>query len=276
MLYYQTYLGWLMGIYEKYWYKTEGINRIKNNLINTKYTIKIYSYVSKKYGIETAKKLYKDFDKNITKRLIFGLWLFDENLVNWIKNNIINKLNKESILGSFIELLNNTLTTKDETLRNIYIKSLKQSGLVKDIEYKKYHYIITLLDDKKIKISNIITKEETIDKIEGKCHLLAHEYILKHNKPNIYLVTILEPSMYGLDMYHSFIVDNDYVIDYTRNILMKYEDYINTLKPNIIICKERNEILSDIDKLRNDKTFKNDSTEDILKYALHKRIYKEV
>ena len=265
-----------MGIYEKYWYKTEGINRIKNNLINTKYTIKIYSYISKKYGIETSKKLYKDFDKNITKRLIFGLWLFDENLVNWIKNNIINKLNKESILGSFIELLNNTLTTKDETLRNIYIKSLKLSGLVKDIEYKNDHYIITLLDDKKIKISNIITKEETIDYIEGKCHILAHEYILKHNKQNIYLVTILEPSMYGLDMYHSFIVDNDYVIDYTRNILMKYEDYINTLKPNIIICKERNEILSDIDKLRNDKSFKNDSTEDILKYALHKRIYKEV
>lgn len=64
------------------------------------------------------------------------------------KNNIINNLNKESILGSFIELLNNTLTTKDETLRNIYIKSLKLSGLVKDIEYNTYHYIITLLDEK--------------------------------------------------------------------------------------------------------------------------------
>lgn len=44
-------------------------------------------------------------------------------------------------------------------------------------------------------------------------------------------------------MYHSFIVDNGYVIDYTRNILMKYEDYKYLLKPNIIIYKERNEIL---------------------------------
>ena len=265
-----------MGIYTKYWYKTERINRIKNKLINTKYTIKIYTYISKKYGVETAKKLYKDFDKNITKRLIFGLWLFDENLVNWIKNNIINKLNKESILGSFIELLNNSLTTNDETLRNIYIKSLKLSGLVRDIEYKRDQYIIYTLDNKEIKISNIINKEETIDKIEGKCHLLAHEYILKHDKQNIYIVTILEPSIYSIDMYHSFIVDNGYVIDYTRNILMKYEDYINLLKPNIITYKERKEILNDIDKLRDNKTFKNDSTEDILKYALHKRIYKEV
>lgn len=187
-----------MGIYTKYWYKTEGINRIKNKLINAKYTIKIYNYISKKYGVETAKKLYKDFDKNIIKRLIFGLWLFDKNLVEWIKNNIINKLNKESIIGSFIELLNNTLTTKDERLRNIYMKSLKLSGLVKDIEYKNTHYIIKTIDDKEIKISNIITKDETIDKVEGKCHLLAHEYILKHDKPNIYLVTILEPSIYGM------------------------------------------------------------------------------
>ena len=259
-----------MGKYVNYWYKTEGINRIKTKLVKTKLCMFVYRYINKNYGYEEMKKIFEKSRDNIVKDFVLGVHLLNPNVQNWVRDNILTILDRESILGVFIECLNNSNTKNNKKMIDIYIKSIKILGLVKDVEYMDDYFILTTLDDEQIKFSNVFKNVEGINKVAGRCHNLSYRYMNKHkDKGNVYSVTIIEPDFYGQGMYHSFIVRDDFVIDYTRNIFMKFSDYKKILKPNIILYIEANDFFDKLNELNNNEKFKNDNTADVLKYALH-------
>lgn len=258
-----------MNIYEELWYETEGGN-IKN--LKLKYSLKFYRYSLIHYGMKITKKFYTKMKFNVPYIILGDYSLFSQKLKKWIKNNILNELNKEKIINLCIHSINNCITEKNDKCRDLYIKSFKELGVIKDIEIDNEVLKITLINNKEYKLLRLLKNKDEISCFERNCHDICYKYFKKNNSDiTSNVVTVFERDLFNRKQYHSFILKDNIVYDYSRNIATSFETYKTLFKPEILINDLGMNILEEIEEL---ERFDNDFIEvknwcPILKYTLH-------
>ena len=139
-----------MNRYDKCYNKTEEISYKKENLKLKHMILKLKRELIKYFDKESALTIYKTKPKLILKTILINLSLYNEELQNYIINNVINKLNKESIINYYLIYLCNSQTKKDYEFINTIMNSMKASGVVNDIKYDNNikQFVLTTTENK--------------------------------------------------------------------------------------------------------------------------------
>lgn len=268
-----------MNIYDKHFYNNELRYNKYTKIEFFKLIFKLYKYLLLKKDIKNIKEInYFTNEKSditeIVPLILFNLCYIDKCLVDWIRNNIINKLNKSSVMLLFIQNLCNQITTNNNDILNLLIESFKLTGLIKDIEYNGKSFILTTVDNETIKFSNQLKDIEQIKKYSGICHQISYEYFIDNPNDNISsFITILEKNLTNQPRYHSFLLYKNSINDLSRNIHIKFEDYIKLFNPNVILNIKGQDLVKRIEELNNtDNEFKTSTKCDGLKYAILKEL----
>lgn len=258
-----------MNKYEKLWFETEGKN-VEN--LKLKYSLKFYKYVLINYGLKTARLFYKKMNFNVPYKILGDFCLFPDELKSWIKENILKELNTEKIINLFIHSVNNCITLEDDKCRDLYIKSFKELNIINDIILDKDNVLkIILNDNSEFKFLRLLKNEEEITSYERNCHDICYKKIKNYNDNIFNVVTILEKDLFNRQQYHSFIVKDNIVYDYSRNIASSFETYKTLFKPEILVDGNGKKIIDEIEELEKED---NDFQElekwcPILKYTLY-------
>lgn len=258
--------------YDKCFYENEIKNSNTEKIKKLLLKIKYYLHVLNKSG-------YKDFKIVVGKNInfiIITLNMMPDYLQEWIINNVINCVNHQSLMLTYIYCLNYFLTTKEYGEVLSVMNSFKKSGIIKDIKLDKNNntFQMETLDGKLIKFMPEFSNAENIDACRKKCHEVV-EYLCKKIN-NIYAVTGIMKNYFGKTYYHSFVVKDNVVHDFAQNIVMNYDSYKELFGCKVIMNIEGKQLLKNINILRaRDMEFKQNEMFDILKYAMHKQMKKE-
>ena len=236
---------------------------------------KFYVYVKENYNKEYYIKVCNLYRDKTINNIVHTMCFFDDKLKNWIKENIINKVNKKHLIQLFIQVLNNSLIINDISVTKCYMMSFIDSGLIKNITLDNNIFIITTLDDREIRFTKILVTKEEINDYLQKCHIYSYNLLKSMGEHSSFAnsVTILDKNLFNETLYHTFLVYDNVVNDMARNILMSYEDYMYLFEPNIILDINGKTLLDNIDKLnKEDEDFRNSDHFEILKYAMYKQM----
>ena len=239
------------------------------------YTKRFYDYILDEYGYNELEAQKSKLGDAVIENVICNFSIYKDEVQQWFKENIMNNLNKENIILSFMQYLNNELVNNNANNIKELMKSFISTGLIKNIEFINNMFVITTLNAKKIKFGKLLKTKEEIDIFAGKCHGICYEFIKRNENisSEMQSVTILEKNLYGYTRYHSFLVWNNTVYDFARNILISYENYKDLFNNEIINCIRGDELLKVIKQLETaDKEFKANNGYRVLKLALHKQI----
>lgn len=265
-----------MDKYNKYLNTTEVVSRNKEYKKIKLILLKFKRYITKYKDKENINKLLKmDYD-NLFKVILVNYSLYNEELQNYIKENIFNKLNKESIINYYLIIICYFNTVKDNDNINKTINSFKKSGLIKDIIYddKNKRYVLTTIDNKTIEFQSKIDDENDIVEANANCHSICN-FIAKQNKElDLYICTILLDNLVGEKCYHTFIVYENTVNDFAHNIIMNFDDYKELYNPTIITFENAQKVHEEIEEIKiQDSEFDNGNAE-LLNYAIYKQLNK--
>lgn len=258
-----------MNKYEELWYETEGSNIKKFKL---KFSLKFYKHMLMNSGINSTRMLYKKMGFDVPHKILGNLCLYPLNEQTWIKNNILNELNKEKIISLFVQNINNSLTENNDKFKTLFINSLMLVDGIKKGEFSNGILIITLDDNREFKFLKLLNTTDEILKFRNYCHGICYDYFKIHKDSDACIVTVFEKDLFNRKQYHSFIVENNVVLDYSRNIIMNYDKYKELFLPEVIMYLKGKEVLKNIEELeKNDSDF-NELKKwcPVLKYALHK------
>jgi len=160
----------------------------------------------------------------------------DQNKNLYYKNHL-DKINKEFLLESSISLLSNTLSEKKYKVVNERLESLISYKLIKDgsLAFKKEKPYIRFItnDDKKVLFNNALSKYD-YKKCQNICHSITKDIVLEKPNNRRAVTVRINNSIYG-KLYHSFMVEDGYVYDLARNIIIMYDDYVDLLRPEVIL-----------------------------------------
>lgn len=258
-----------MDKYALYCLKYENIHKIKSNIKDEILMIKYYNFIFNHYGIKECIKSIKNEKRKTLKLFVVGYVLFNNELKKWIKENIIDIMEKDALIKTSIEHICNVSYNKE--MLKVAIESIKELGLIKDIEKKDNMFIMTTLDNDKIKFmpSNKTKKEKDIYK--GECHNIGYNFFKTNNDVSEYeCITILENTLYGYTRYHTFLYREGIIYDLARNVIMKYSDYEKLFKFKVLFKEIGYKMIKNIEELeQNDKEFKKSNYHKVLKYAMH-------
>lgn len=258
-----------MDKYALYCFKYENIHKIKSNIKDEILMIKYYNFIFNHYGIKECIKSIKNEKRKTLKLFVVGYALFNKELRIWIKENLLDKMEKDSLIKIFIEHICNVSYNKK--MCDLAIESFKLSDLIKDVEKKDDMFIMTTIDNDKIKFkpSNKTKKEKDIYK--GECHNIGYNFFKVNNEVSEYeCITILENTLYGYTRYHTFLYREGIIYDLARNVIMKYSDYEKLFKFKVLFKENGNKMLENINELEEkDKIFKKSNYHKVLKYAMY-------
>lgn len=241
--------------------------------MNKFYMVKLFGYYTK--------NTYQDFIKKINepgalfiKWQILNMSLMEEKHRKWFIKHILNNLNKKELIYMFMQNLCDELIFNDDEFRRTIMSSFLLTNLIKDIELKNNIYKLTMNNNEIIHFTKLLNTKEDIKKYANRCHEISYNYFKNNaNSKNECSVTVLEKGLYKNTRYHTFIVKNNYVYDYARNLIMKYDDYNRLFKPEIISYIDGKEMIQKIDKLDKENTeFTKSKKIKVLKYAIHTKI----
>ena len=154
------------------------------------------------------------------------------------------------------------------------MKSLVDTGLVKSIKLKNNIFILKTLDNRKIKFTKLLDTLDEVNRFKKNCHSSSFIIMNKLNSNDTNCVTILEKDVFYNERYHSFLVHNNMVNDYARNILISFDDYMFLFEPNVIYNENSEIVLRNIIELNSsDMEFRKTEYCYLLKYAINKQIY---
>lgn len=265
-----------MDKYNEYLNKTEVISKNKEYKKIKLILLKFKSYIIKYKDKEYIKTLLKMNCNNLFKVILVNYSLYNEELQNYIKENIFNKLNKESIINYYLIIICYFNTVKDIDNINKTINSFKATGLIKDIIYddKNKLYILTTTDNKTIEFQSKIDDENDILEANANCHSICN-FITKQNKElDLCICTILLDNLVGEKCYHTFIVYENTVNDFAHNIIMNFDDYKELYNPTIITFENIQKVHEEIEEIKiQDSEFDNGNAE-LLNYAIYKQLKK--
>lgn len=271
-----------MNKYDKHFYNNELKYNKYTNIEFFKLVFKLYKYLLLKGDIKNLKEInyFTNEKANINEiipLILFNLCFVDEELVKWIKENIINKLDTGAVMTIYIQNLCNQVTTNNTKILNSLMESFKRTGIIKNIEFNEKHFIITTLDNEIIKFSNQLKDEEQMREYSGMCHQISYEYFKYNPNDNIAsFITIIEKNLVNNPRYHSILLYKTNINDLSRNIHIKFEDYIKLFKPKIVLNINGQELVKKIEELNNtDNEFKTSTKCNGLKYAMSKELKRD-
>lgn len=194
--------------------------------------------------------------------------------LNTYYKNILDKLNPKFLLEKYIRQICLQLKRKNYEENNNLLKSLIYSELVKNAELiksEKQDYItLTLKDNSKVKFTYIPLEENLTNEYNGHCHEVT-EYFVKDKSNKRRAVCLLNKNEFFGKYYHSFVVEDDVVFDFSHNFIMSYENYIKVFKPKILIDEIGKELIKNIEKMQNNKKFIDSDWCDLLLYTVSKK-----
>ena len=258
--------------YQKFFKENEK-KYYKKSLIKMKILLnKYYMHVISKNGFEG----YKLVRNNKLNHVCISLSLMDDYWQNYILNEIIYKMSKESIMMFFIKSLTTSTLSNNKKIINVIIDSFIKTDFIKNVNFNENEkwFELETNDDEIIKFGAVHDSKESMLSCKKKCHAVT-QYIIEHlnSKEEIFGVTAIMEDCVGSPYYHSFIVKNNIAYDYAQNIVMLFEDYKKLFNCNVIMMANGNQILNDIEKLElGDPEFKKNKCYAILKYAAHKQM----
>ena len=205
-------------------------------------------------------------------------------LLNFYKEDLINGLDSigisyEEFQRTIINSLVLSVTRKSSNI-DFLINVFKNNNIIEDIiEYEegKYKLITPSFGEIYFEEADRSFDDETVnyiknfgDKIIDGCHEVTF-YLMKKYK-NYKAVTSICTMALNKKYYHSFILKDDLVVDFTSNLIMKKDNYykLNSVKELSVLdyseyLKEKDESL----------TFDESKTLfDLLRIALYKQYYK--
>ena len=255
--------------YEKCYYENEQKNstreKIKCDLLKLKY----YLYVLNKSG-------FKDFKVVVGMNInciAQTLSVAGDYWKQWIINNIINRIDHQSLMLTYINYLNYLLTKKEyQDVENV-MNSFKESGIIKDIKFDKNKNMFHLLtlDDQYIKFTCEFKDEKHVQTANQQCHAFTEAACIKFD--NVYATTAIMKNHFGKPYYHSFIVKDGIVHDFAQNIVMSFKSYQKLFGCQVIMCMDGKQLLRNIERLKErDNEYKYNKMYDILKYAMYKQM----
>lgn len=259
--------------YDKKFYDMGKKIDFNSKYIEVKAMINLYKTLKKTGNLHLIEKYSLRFEP-----YILTLSTFSNDFQERLIKNVINLFNKEYLIMFFIRSLTVELTLGNLDLINIYMKSFIDTKLIKDIKFNKKAYIVTLLDGKTIKFSQLLENKKQIEETVGQCHNFCHLLMKTQAKDrdDVYSVTILEKDIYNRERYHTFLLVDGYIRDFSRNIVMKFEDYKKIYSFKILLFISSKQLFKNLEiKEKKSVEFKESTKCDILKYAIDKQLKKE-
>lgn len=259
--------------YDKKFYDMEKKIDFNSKYVELKAMINLYNALKKTGNLNLIQIYSLNFEP-----YILTLSTFSNDFQEMIIKNVISLFNKEYLIMFFIRSLTVELTLGNPDLIDTYMKSFVATKLIKDIKLNKKVYEITLLDGKTIKFTKILENKKQIEETVGQCHNVCYHLIKTQAKDrdDVYSVTILEKDFCNRERYHTFLLIDGYIRDFSRNILMKFEDYKKIHNFKVLLCISSKQLLKNIEiKEIKSEEFKESKKCDILKYAIDKQLKKE-
>ena len=265
-----------MNKYNKYINKTEGYARKKEKQKLLLISLKLKRELLK-YSYKTdIKDIIKCSPENIFKIALMDFSRYNESTKKYIKEEIINKLNKESLINIYLIMICNFHTEKNTENRDAIMNSFIQTCLIKDIYYdeKEKKFILTAQDGKKIQFITKLSNINQINEAKGQCHSISN-FIAKQNKDqDINFVTMLVNNYVGEKQYHTVLVSNNVINDFAQNIVISFDDYKELYNPTIITFENAQKVYEEIEEIKiQDSEFDNGNAE-LLNYAIYKQLNK--
>ena len=180
---------------------------------------------------------------------------FSNETKKWCKKNIIDKINKNWLYEQFLmycsnDLLNNESDSIMQIFKSFIELRLIDHAQIIDVEDHKVIEILIFTGDK-VRFSHVPLEKELVDEYRGDCHAVTSTFMKKANINNTQKVVVaLENNELIGKGYHSFIVDNDIMYDLAHNVIMKYNDYLKLVKPEVLVYEDSNMVLDKIKKGR--------------------------
>lgn len=231
---------------------------VENESVNTKYkklslASRVRFYMLNNYGVKYLPELMS-YDNNET--LVYNFFALEKQpskFVDWMKTNILHKLNKQALISLFIQNLTNNLVAKDLETINQLMESFKLTELIKNIKLEKDVFYMTLLDGRTIKFTKRLDNVEQVKQYMCNCHNASYQYFSRMflDDTETYCVTIIEKGLYNKDRYHTFLLNNGIVHDLSRNFVMKYDDYKELFDFKILNFIKGRQMLKNIENLKN-------------------------
>ena len=248
-----------------------------------------FSYFAEIELLNEFKVFFRNYDEVLYKKMkleenekimsiIVIMSLFDIEVQEWIKDNIIVKLNKENLFMTFMQILNNSLVDSSMAYIEIVMNSFVKTGLIKSIEFEDGIFYMTMPDNKVIRFTRTLSTKEEITEYAEKCHSFATEYIkvLDKKTGRSYALTILENDLFDYTRFHSFTMHNYIVYDFARNISIEYDDFKYLFKPDILLCYNASDLDQNVNILKeSDQEFNECKSCDLLKLAMARHMNRE-
>lgn len=256
-----------MNKYTRMWLLNEKLPKIVNDAELSLIFLKLKSYLRKEYSFIESKDLTNSF---CLAFLLDNFYNFSEDSRNNLMKSVISKINKGALYNFYIRTSCYELMTKEFKYLDKKLRSFVQTGLVTNAEVSDNKKIIKIIlpDDTEVKYMNLDSKGNLAKASNTECFNVISGILKKTDEKASVVVVLEDREIFG-KYYHCFIVKNNIVSDFAHNIVMKYEDYLRLINPKVLICEDRETVLSEISRLENEKSFEESNYVDVLKYAMN-------
>lgn len=209
-------------------------------------------------------------DINMMAYILINIFSFDLSFRNWVKENIIPRLNINGLKDFMISSLSYGIAQNNTNIITNCINAIKwfEIGKIVIIETSFEGRKTIIIDSNRFKVYNYNNIFNVYEQ-KNHCHKEAMSLIKKTSFRQIDCIVALLKDIYGNTYYHTFLKEGTYIIDPAKNIVTDYDTYLKYYNPNILIQEEGTKILDEIkNQNENNKDFKDSQLDDILKLAI--------
>lgn len=187
---------------------------------------------------------------------------------------------KNTILLSSLRSYINSFYKDNKQLQQDLTESMKIHGLIQNImKIKDKTYRLITPNNYIIDFCSGWPTEEHALKAAHDCHALTHLYLNENAKDRNFVANVCRiKNLFGDEIYHSFISEDDNIYDLANNLIMKSKNYNLLFEPKIIAQFTKEELNNSIKQLQKyDKDFTStiDNNSELLKCAMAKQMKKE-
>lgn len=254
--------------YNKYFWVFEQKNKNNAKSINTS--------LNKQFNSKVSDEI---FGRDYFESICLHYHLYNNDLKEWVKCEVLPRFTEETLISCYLIKLTDALMLKEEGKLNSIMNSLREIGLIKDIELKEDKIILTTKNNEVVKFKSLFNDEEGRNQFRSRCHSGCEFLIKNHDtlKNDSAIITLRDSFIGKYPIYHSIILSKrKYIIDPARNLVMKLDDYKKLFKLDIIMCIDREVMLKEINKLKEiDNDFNKSNLNNVLKLAINRQIKKE-
>ena len=251
--------------YDKCFWEFEQQHKDKAKLINDE--------LKKQYNL---KNVNSSFEKDYLDSICLNFHLYSNELKEWVITNVLPQFAEKTLISCYLIKLTDALMLNDKDKVFSIMKSFKAINLIKDIQLKENKISLITKNNEEITFKNLFNDEKERNEFRGRCHS-GCEFLIKNQEMFIKdstIVTLRDKYIGKYPIYHSVILSKKgYIIDPARNMIMKLEDYRKLLKPFVIMCISREQMLKEIENLKQtDKHFNQSNLNNVLKLAINTQI----